>query len=406
MPLSDTAIRNAKPQAKPAKLYDSGGLFLLVTPNGGKWWRLKYRFGGKEKLLSLGTYPDISLKDARDRRDAARKLLANGGDPSTERRKQKLETRLSAANTFGAVADELLGKKAKKLAATTQTKLKGILDNDLRPWLGDRPIKDITAPELLGVVQRIEKRGANEMAHRALRLSAQVFQYAIVTGRMERNPAADLRGALEPVVVKHHAAITDPRKVGELLRAIDGYAGTLPVKCALSLAPLLFVRPGELRQAEWSEINLDQGDWIIPAGRMKMREAHLVPLSTQAINILRELQPLTGHGRYVFPSLRTGARPMSENTVNAALRRLGFSNDEMTGHGFRAMARTILDEILGFRPDFIEHQLAHAVKDPLGRAYNRTTHLAERRKMMQAWADYLDKLKTGAEVIPLHNQAA
>lgn len=315
MPLSDTTIRNTKPQAKQTKLYDAGGLFLLIAPNGGKWWRLKYRFGGKEKLLSLGTYPQVSLKEARIKRDDAKKTLSNGSDPSSTRRKEKLETRLSLAST-------------------------------------------------------------------------------------------DLRGALEPVVVKHHAAITDPIKVGELLRAIDGYAGTLAAKCALSLAPLLFVRPGELRQAEWSEINLDKAEWNIPPERMKMREAHLVPLPTQAIKILRELQPLTGHGRYVFPSLRTGERPMSENTINAALRRLGFSNNEMTGHGFRAMARTILDEVLGFRPDFIEHQLAHAVKDPLGRAYNRTTHLAERQKMMQAWADYLDKVKNGAEVIQLHSQAA
>jgi integrase len=406
MLLSDPAIRNAKPQAKPVKLFDSGGLFLLVTPNGGKWWRLKYRFGGKEKLLSLGTYPQISLKEARNKRDEDKKKLANGVDPSAARIKNKIETRLSAASTFGAVADELLAKKAKKLAEITQNKLKAILDNDLRPWLGNRPINDISAPELLDSIRRIESRGANELAHRALRLSAQVFQYAIVTGRVERNPAADLRGALEPVVSKHHAAITDPKQVGELLRAIDGYTGTLSVKCAITLAPLLFVRPGELRQAEWSEIDLDKAEWNIPAERMKMREAHLVPLSTQAIRILKELQPLTGHGRYVFPSLRTGERPMSENTVNAALRRLGFQKNEMTGHGFRAMARTILDEVLGFRPDFIEHQLAHAVKDPLGRAYNRTTHLSERRKMMQGWADYLDKLKTGAEVIPLHSQAA
>ena len=406
MPLTNTEISNAKPQAKPVKLFDAGGLFLLVSPNGGKWWRLKYRFGGKEKLLSLGTYPQVSLKDARNRRDEAKKIISNGNDPSAERQQAKVESRLSAANTFGAVADELLGKKAKKLAQVTQAKLKAILDNDLRPWLGDRPIRDITAPEILAVVQRIENRGANELAHRALRLSAQTFQYAIVTGRVERNPAADLRGALEPVIVQHHAAITEPKKVGELLRAIDGYTGTLAVKCALSLAPLLFVRPGELRQAEWSEINLDKAEWNIPAARMKMREPHLVPLCTQAIIYLRELHPLTGHGRYVFPSMRTGERPMSENTVNAALRRLGFKNDEMTGHGFRAMARTILDEVLGFRPDFIEHQLAHAVKDPLGRAYNRTTHLSERRKMMQAWGDYLDKLKTGAEVIPIQSKAA
>ena len=378
----------------------------MVAPAGGKWWRLKYRFGGKEKLLSLGTYPDVSLKDAREKRDSARKILASGGDPSSDRRQEKIETRLSAASTFGALADEYLGKRAKKIAETTKAKLNMILNNDLRPWLGDRPIKDISAPELLTVIRRVESRGANELAHRALRISAQVFQYAIVTGRHDRNPAADLRGALEPVVAGHHAAITDPQMVGGLLRAIDGYTGMFSVKCALQLAPLLFVRPGELRQAEWSEINLDQAEWNIPAERMKMRESHLVPLSTQSIAILRQLYPLTGHGKYVFPSARTRERSMSENTVNAALRRLGFKTDEMTGHGFRAMARTILDEVLKFRPDFIEHQLAHAVKDPLGRAYNRTTHLAERRKMMQAWSDYLDKLKTGAEVIPINSKAA
>jgi integrase len=405
MPLTDTAIRKAKTQDKPVKLFDGGGLFLLVTPNGGKWWRFKYRYGGKEKLLSLGTYPEIGLKDARERRDNARKLVANGTDPSAERRKEKIEAQLSSASTFDAVADEWLTKKAKTLAQATQDKIAAILRNDLRPWLGKRPIKEINAPELLIVIRRIEGRGANELAHRALRLAAQVFSYAIVTGRAERNPATDLRGALEPVVAKHHAAIVDPQQVGALLRALDSYTGTFSVKCALLLAPLLFVRPGELRQAEWAEIDLDRAEWNIPADKMKMKQSHLVPLCSQAVAILRELHQLTGHGRFLFPSLRTGERCMSENTINGALRRLGFSNDEMTGHGFRALARTILDEVLGIRVDFIEHQLAHAVRDPNGRAYNRTAHLAERRKMMQQWADFLDKLRAGAEVIQFPSRA-
>lgn len=405
MPLTDIAIRSAKTQDKPLKLFDGGGLFLLVTPAGGKWWRLKYRFGGKEKLLSLGTYPDTGLKDARARRDEARKLIANNEDPSADRKKEKREIRLNAASTFGAIADEWLGKQ-NKLADVTKKKLNAILRNDLLPWLGTRPIKEISAPELLTTIQRVEARGANELAHRALRLSGKVFKYAIVTSRAERNPAADLRGALESVTSTHYASIVKPQKVAELLRTIDGYEGTFTVKCALKLAPLLFVRPGELRHAEWGEIELDKAEWNIPGERMKMKQPHLVPLSTQAVAILRELHPLTGHGQYVFPSLRTGERPMSENTVNAALRRLGYSTEEMTGHGFRAMARTILDEVLGVRPDFIEHQLAHAVKDPNGRAYNRTAHLAERRKMMQLWSDYLGKLKAGAEVIQLHGAAA
>ena len=401
MPITDTLIRNTKPTAKPQKLFDGGGLFLLVTPAGGKWWRLKYRYGGREKLLSLGTYPEISLKDARLRREEARKQIANGTDPSAARQHAKLELRLKSTNTFDAVADEWITKHSKKLAAVTTTKIRAMLKKDLLPWLGSRPITEITAPELLVVIRRIESRGANELAHQSLRIVTKVFQYGIVTGRALRNPASDLRGALEPIIAGHHAAITEPKKVGELLRAINTYTGTFSVKCALLISPMVFTRPGELRNAEWPEFNLNNAEWCIPAERMKMRTPHIVPLSKQAVSILRELFPLTGYGRYVFPSVRTSDRPMSENTINGALRRLGFGSDEMTGHGFRAMARTILDEVLGFRPDFIEHQLAHAVRDPNGRAYNRTAHLPERRKMMQSWADYLDKLKVGADVIPL-----
>lgn len=404
--LTDITIRNAKPAAKPTKLFDGRGLFLLVSPNGGKWWRLKYRFNNKEKLLSLGTYPDVSLKEARQRREDARRELASGNDPSAVKTRQKIESLNDAASTFATVADEWLSKRPKDLAVSTVTKYRSILKNDLLPWLGKRPLKEITTPEVLRVIRRIESRGANELAHRAMWLARKVFQYAISEGRLTLNPASNLTDALEPVVVKHHAAITDPQQVAELLWAIDGYTGTFAVKCAIQLAPLLFVRPGELRQAEWVEIDLDKAEWNIPAERMKMRLPHLVPLSTQAVSILRELHPLTGHGRFVFPSMRTSARAMSDNTVNAALRRLGYSTDEMTGHGFRAMARTILDEVMGMRPDFIEHQMAHAVKDPNGRAYNRTSHLDERKKMMQLWSDYLDKLKMGADIVPINSKVA
>lgn len=321
MQLTDKGIRAAKAETKPLKLFDGGGLFLLVTPAGGKWWRLKYRHAGKEKLLSLGTYPDVPLasqkirvgnkdiyiKGARELREDARKLIAQGLDPSAERRKEKIESALSAASTFNAVADEWLEKKSKKLAPVTVTKITAILKNDLRPWLGKRPIKEITPPELLSTIRRIESRGANELAHRAMHIASSVFQYGIATSVVERNPAADLRGALEPVVTGHHAAITEPKKVAELLRALDGYTGTFAVKCALLLSPMLFVRPGELRQAEWGEIDLDAAEWNIPASKMKMKLPHLVPLSTQAVSILRELHPLTGHGQYVFPSMRTGA---------------------------------------------------------------------------------------------------
>jgi integrase len=406
MSLSDTAIKNTKPGAKPIKLADEKGLFLLVTPAGGKWWRLKYRFGGKEKLLSLGTYPEVSLKDARQRRDDARKLLANDIDPSVNRKAVKATKTERAANSFEVIAREWFSKKSQGWAASNADKIIKRLENDAFPWLGARPITEITPPELLKVLRRIEERGAVESAHRLRNYCSAIFRYAIVTGRAERDASADLRGALPPSVTQHRAAITDPNAIAALLRAIDGYQGTFVTKCALRLAPVLFVRPGELRKAEWAEIDLDKAEWNIPAERMKMRDPHLVPLSTQAIEILRELHPMTGGGRYVFPGARTNGRPMSDNAVLAALRRMGYAKDEMSGHGFRAMARTILDEVLQVRPDFIEHQLAHAVRDPNGRAYNRTAHLVERRKMMQLWSDYLDKLKAGAEVIPLHGQVA
>ena len=405
MPLTDTAIRNAKPGAKPAKLFDERGLFLLVTPAGGKWWRLKYRFDGKEKQLSLGVYPDVGLKQARKRRDDSRKLLADGIDPSENRKATNSARTSSAANSFEVIAREWFAKFSPNWAPSHGDKIIRRLERDVFPWLGARAIAGINAPELLTTLRRIEDRGAVETAHRALQNCGQVFRYAIATGRAERDPTGDLRGALPPVKQTHHAAITDPKAIGELLRAIDGYEGSFVTKCALCLAPLVFVRPGELRNAEWTEINLDLGEWNIPAERMKMREPHLVPLSTQTIKILRELYALTGNGRYVFPGARSSKRPMSDNAILAALRRMGIPKDEMTGHGFRAMARTILDEVLGVRPDYIEHQLAHAVRDPNGRAYNRTAHLAERKKMMQQWADYLDSLKDGGNVVALHMRA-
>lgn len=401
MPLSDLAIRNAKPKEKPYKLTDGDGLFVLVNPNGSKWWRFKYRFEGREKLLSVGVYPDTGLKEARQRRDEARKLVASGVDPSEQRRAAKTAKVAEVENTFAVVAKEWYGKHEKRWVYGYASKIQGYLDNDLIPGLpSNRPIAEITPPELLAVLRRIEERGALDTAHRVRQICSQIWRYAIATGRATRDIAADLRGALPPVRQSHFAAVTDPKAIGELLRAIDGYHGDLTTRCALRLAPLVFVRPVELRTAEWAHIDLDKAEWNIPAEKMKMREAHLVPLSSQAIAILRELEPYTGNGRYVFPSARTRKRPMSENAVLAALRRMGFSKEEMTGHGFRAMARTVLDEELHVRPDYIEHQLAHAVRDPNGRAYNRTAHVAERRKMMQLWADYLDKLKAGASILP------
>ena len=401
MPLTDVAIRKAKPTDKPQRLFDGGGLYLEVSPSGGKWWRLKYRFGGKEKRLSLGTYPDTPLATARSKRDDARQLLAAGVDPGDHRKAQRAAGEASAANSVEVVVHEWLRKHMPTWAPSHGLKIEARMQNDVLPWIGKRPIADVSARELLAVVNRIAERGAVESAHRTLQNLGQVFRFAIATGRAERNPAADLRGALPPVKPTHLAAITEPAAVGGLLRAIEDYRGALVTKCALRLAPLVFVRPGELRNAEWSEFDLDAGEWNIPAARMKMREPHLVPLAPQAVAILRELQPLTGRGQYVFPSARSPRRPMSNNAILSALRRMGFAKDEMSGHGFRAMARTILDEHLGFRPDYIEHQLAHAVRDPNGRAYNRTTHLAERRKMMAAWADYLDNLREGGNVLPL-----
>lgn len=402
IPLTDIKLQKSKPREKPFSLFDGGGLYLLITPSGGKLWRFKYRFDNKEKKLSFGSYPEISLLDARRKRDDARRLLANGVDPGTVRKAQK-QAQVEETETFEIIAREWLERFKSKWQEEYADKIMHRLDINIFPWIGSRPIKDIKAPELLSVLRRIESRDALELAHRIRNICGQVFRYAVATGRADRNPAEDLKGALSPVKTIHRAAITEPKEVGNLLRAIDSYQGTFVVQCALKLAPLFFVRPGELRHAEWSEFNFENAEWNIPASKMKMKEPHLVPLSKQAIEILTQLKKFTGANRYVFPSERTFDRPMSNNTILAALRNLGYSKEEMTPHGFRAMARTILDEVLQVRPDFIEHQLAHAVRDPNGRAYNRTSHLAERRKMMQQWADYLDELKKGAKVLPFRD---
>jgi integrase len=393
MPLTDTAVRRAGAKKKPYKLFDSGGLFLIVTPKGGKWWRFKYRFHNKEKSLSLGTYPDVSLKKARERRDEERKKLVDRIDPAVNRKAMKAAWADSQANSLEVVAREWMDKQAPTWAESNTIKIKGQLERHIFPWLGKRPIAEITAPELLAALRRVEGQGAINTAHRIHQTCGQIFRYAIATGRAMRDPAADLRGALQPDKGGHRAAVTKPEAIGPLLRALHDYQGTAPIRCALRLAPLTFVRPGELRNAEWSEIDFKKAEWNIPAERMKMREPHLVPLSRQSLEILKELHAFTGRGRFLFPSPMSSQRPMSDNAVLCALRRMGIPKDEMSGHGFRAMARTVLDEVLHVRPDFIEHQLAHAVKDPNGRAYNRTAHLPERRKMMQQWADYLDELR-------------
>lgn len=397
MALTDKAIKNFKPSNKRVRLFDERALYLEVSPAGGKWWRLKYRYGGKEKRLSLGVYPDVGLKTARDRRDAARKLLSDGIDPAANRKALSLARAEGDAHSFEVVAREWYAKFSPGLAESYSVRLGRVFERDIYPWIGARPIAEVTPPELLAVIQRIERRGALETSHRVLRNCGQVFRYAVATGRCKSDPSRDLRGALPPVKPKHLAATTEPERLAEILRAMDGYQGTLPVICALRLAPLVFVRPGELRHAEWKDIDLKAAEWRYTVTKTDV--PHIVPLSRQAVEILRELQPLTGSGRYVFPGARTNKRPMSDNAVLAAMRRLGIAKEEMTGHGFRAVARTILDEVLGVRPDFIEHQLAHSVRDPNGRAYNRTAHLAERRAMMQQWSDYLDELKTEASLL-------
>jgi integrase len=347
-------------------------LYLIVTPNGGKWWRFKYRFGGKEKCLSFGVYPDVGLKSAREKRDETRKLVAAGSNPSENRKAIKQANAERGANSFEVLAREWLDKFKDKWTEGHREGLLQSFEKNVFPWLGNRPIAEIKAPELLSILRRIENRGANETAHRVKSSCSQVFLYAIATGRAERNPASDLTGALVPVRAKHLAAITDPKEVGQLLRDLDGYQGGLIVSCALKMAPLVFVRPGELRSMKWEDIDFEKAEWRYFV--TKTKTDHIVPLSKQALDILKEIHPLTGAWPYVFPSANSRTRPMSDNAILTALRRCGIEKEKMSGHGFRAMARTILDEVLKFRVDVIEHQLAHAVKDPNGRTYNRTSH--------------------------------
>lgn len=399
MPLTDIALKAARPTEKTQRLFDGGGLYLEISPAGGRWWRFKYRFEGKEKRLSLGVYPDVSLRNARERRDEMRRLVANGVDPSVNRRVQKAAKAERSANSFEAIAREWYAKHSPGWADTHSSKIIRRLEKDVFPWIGGRPICEISAPELLTVLRRIEGRGTLDTAHRAGGNCSQVFRYAIATGRAERDPVPDLRGALPPARGGNFAAITDPAKVGALLRAIDAFEGTFVVQSALRLAPLVFVRPGELRRAQWEEIDFDRAEWRYWVTKTKTE--HSVPLAAQSLAILKDLHPLTGHGRHVFPG-RDPKQPMSEAAVNAALRRMGYdTKTEITGHGFRAMARTILAEELHQKPEVIEHQLAHKVPDALGTAYNRTKFLKDRRAMMQIWADYLDRIKVGAEVIQL-----
>ncbi|AKZ26091.1 integrase [Ralstonia solanacearum] len=394
MALTDTAIRNAKPADKPIKLFDGGGLFLHVTPAGQRYWRLKYRFAGKEKLLAIGVYPEVGLKEARDRREEAKRLLGEGVDPSVERKVRKVATVERAANSFEAVAREWHAKYAPGWSESNTKKVLARLENDVFPWLGGRPIAELKAPELLAVCRRVESRGALDTAHRVLQTCGQIFRYAVATGRAERDPSGDLRGALPPAKGKHYAAPTDPKEVAGLLRMFDGFTGTFVVKCALLLAPMLFVWPGELRAAEWADVDLEAGEWRFVSSKRDV--PHIVPLSTQAVAVLRDLHALTGHGRYLFPGARDKAKPMSEAAINAALKRMGVDTQkEFTGHGVRPIARTILREVLGFEAEVIELQLAHRKKDPNGAAYDRVAFLTVRKQMMQAWSDYLDELKAG-----------
>ena len=396
MALKDITVRNAKPSEKPYKLYDSGGLFMIVTPTGGKWWRHKFRQGGKEKLLSLGTYPGISLKDARDKRDEALQLLAKNVDPSLQRKRMAVAATIAADSTFSSVAAEFIAKREQDgLADATVSKAKwflSILEGDI----GKRPISDIEPRELLASLKKIEKLGNNETAKRLRAFADRVFRYAIISGYAKLNPAIGLGEALVAAKVTHHAAIIDPVAVGGLLRAIDGYEGHITTKLALQLSPHLYVRPGELRHAEWSEIDFDAKVWRIPAHKMKMREDHAVPLSRQAIEILNEASDVKHHSDYVFPAIRTWKRPMSENTVNAALRRLGYSAEEMTGHGFRTTASSLLNESKRWSPDAIERALAHRDKNEIRGIYNRSPYWAERVEMAQWWSDYLDQLRAKA----------
>jgi integrase len=397
MALTEIAIRNAKPTAKQYKMGDAGGLFLLVTPSGGKLWRLKFRVAAKEKLLALGAWPDVSLGNARKERDKAKEVLAAGRDPAREKQQAKHRAKVSAANTFGEVAREFLDKRAREgMAASTVEKSKYYLTR-MGPVIVQMPISEIGAMDVLAAVRRIEAKGTYETARRVLQLAGRVFRYAVATARVDSDPTRDLRGALTAHKPKPYAAIIDAKSAGELLRAIDGYEGQIQTRVAMQLSPHVFVRPGELRHVEWSEIDLEAAVWTIPKTKAKMKRQHQVPLSTQSIGLLKKLYAITGPTGYVFPSIRTRTRPMSENTINAGLRRLGFSGDEMTGHGFRAMASTLLNEAHRWHPDAIERALAHRETDKVRAAYDRGQHWQERVEMAQWWSDYLDQLRNDAK---------
>jgi integrase len=399
--LTDVAIKGLKAREKPYKKADERGLFLYVTPSGSRLWRLKYRVEGKEKLLSLGAYPEVTLKEARERRDDARKLLRNDVDPAAKRRAEKS----AVGDSFEAVAREWFEKFSPKWAVGHSGKIIRRLELYIFPWIGERPVGKIEAPEVLTCIRRVEAKGNLETAHRSLQVCGRIFRYAVATGRASGDPSRDLRGAIPPATEEHLASITDPKEFGELLRTIESYRGSIVVRAALRLAPLVFVRPGELRAAEWGEINFETNEWRIRPERMKMRVQHIVPLSRQAVEILRELRPLTGAGRFVFPSARSAKRPLSDNALLAALRRMGFAQGSVTVHGFRSTASTILNE-QGWNRDAIERQLAHGERDAVRAAYNNAQYLVDRRSMMQAWGDYLDLLRAGTTLVKSNGVAS
>ena len=400
--LTDAALRRAHPQDTPYRLSDGNGLYLLVRPDGKRWWRLDYSFARKRQTLSLGVYPAVTLARARSRAAEIHQQLLDGIDPSAARKaKVAAGGTAEVPDAFERIAREWHASRAPVLSSNTAANILQRLEANVFPHIGQKSVRTLRAPDVLDVVRRIEQRGLGETARRVHQLVGQVMRYAIVTGHADADPTPALRGALKSVKVRHYAAVIEPSALGAMLRAFDVYTGGAVVRAALQLQVMLFVRPGELRHLEWAELDFEAAQWRIPGEKMKMREPHIVPLAPQALTLLKGLGPLTRRSRYVFPSPRSKDRPMSENAVNVALRALGYDRDTVTGHGFRATARTILDEKLRYRVEVIEMQLAHAVRDPLGRAYNRTKYLEERKDMMLGWADYLDKLKAGADEVKL-----
>ena len=390
--LTDVFLKSLKASEKIRKYSDGGGLYIQVSPAGGKHWRMFFRHNGKPKTLCIGEYPAVPLKDARQRRDAAKEQLAKGIDPATHKQALKTAVRAETENSFEVIAREWFAKYSAGWTDSNKIKVLARLENYIFPFIGGKAIREVAAPEVLEALRHIEKRGSLDTAHRALQDCSRIFRYAIATGRGERDTAADLRGALPPAKGSNFSAITEKKAVGALLRAIDGYEGGIVVASALRLAPLVFVRPGELRQAEWAEFDLEGAEWRIPPERMKMRQVHIVPLARQVIDILEDLRQYTGHGRYLFPSMRANSAPISDATLLAALRRMGYSKDEMTVHGFRSMASTLLNE-QGYNRDWIERQLAHGERNSIRAAYNYAEYLPERRRMMAEWADFLDSLR-------------